>query len=127
VVTITSKPNGLTYAEILAKAREKVCLKDLGIKTTTIRRAINGAIVIEVPGPQGKQLADTLRTSLVEALGEDAKVLNPVATGELRLRGIDPSTTKEIYIELEALSGAKRSEFKVSDISNMKDNRGLLG
>lgn len=59
VVTITSKPDGLTYAEILAKAREKVCLKDLGIKTTTIRRAINRAIVIEVPGPQGKQLADT--------------------------------------------------------------------
>jgi len=56
-----------------------------------IRRAINGAIIIEVPGPQGKQLAGILKTKLSEALGEEAKVLNPVAMGELRLRGIDPS------------------------------------
>jgi len=28
VVTIKSKPDGLTYAQILAKAREKVSLKD---------------------------------------------------------------------------------------------------
>lgn len=126
VVIITSKPDGLTYAQILAKAREKVCLKELGIQTTVIRRAINGAIVIEVPGPQGKQLAGSLRSSLAEVLGDDARVHNPVASGELRLRGIDPSTTQEeIYIELKSLSGAQRSDFKVSAISNMRDGMGI--
>lgn len=52
VVTITNKSGGATYAEILAKARERVTLKDL--QTTTIRRAMNGAIVIEVTGPPRK-------------------------------------------------------------------------
>lgn len=81
VVTITSRPGGATYAQILAKARERVSLKDLGIQTTVIRRALNGAIIIEVPGPQGKQLAGSLKTCLAEALGEEAKVYNPVAKG----------------------------------------------
>lgn len=49
VVTITNKPGGASYAKILAKAREKVSLQDLEIKETVIRRAINGAIIIEVP------------------------------------------------------------------------------
>lgn len=40
VVTVTSKSGGVTYAEILARAREKVSLKELGIQTTVIRRAI---------------------------------------------------------------------------------------
>lgn len=126
VVTITSKPDGLNYAQILAKAREKVSLKDLGIQTTVIRRALNGAIVIEVPGPQGKQLADSLRTNLMDALGDNARVSNSVATGELRLRGIEPSTTQEeILMELEAISGSPRQDFKVSAISNMRDGMGV--
>lgn len=126
VVTITSKPDGLSYAQILAKAREKVCLKDLGIQTTTIRRAINGAIIIEVPGPQGKQLVDSLRNNLDAAIGDDAKVYNPIATRELRLRGIEPFTTQEeILMELEAIGGLPRRDFKVSDIVSMKDGMGM--
>lgn len=46
--------------------------------------------------------------------------------GELRLRGIDPSTTsEEIYTELESLSGCPREEFKVSPIINMRDDMGV--
>jgi len=107
VVTITSKQGGATYAEILRSAREKVSLRDLGIENTVIRRAMNGAIIIKVPEPQGRQLASSLSANLAEALGESAKVSNPVAVGELRVRGIDPSvTTEEIHAELAALSGS---------------------
>lgn len=126
VVTITGKPGGATYAEILAKARERVSLGELGIQTTTIRRALNGTIIIEVSGPQGKQLASTLKASLAKALGEEASVSNPVTMGELRIRGIDPSTTTEdIYKELEALSGGTRHDFKVSPIRNMRNGMGV--
>lgn len=126
VVTITSMAGGATYAEILAKARDGVSLKDLGIQSTVIRRAVNGALIIEVPDPQGKQLAATLRDSLTEALGDEANVQNPVATGELRLRGIDPSTTTEdIYGELESLSGCQHKDIKVSPIRNMRDGMGI--
>lgn len=126
VVTITNRPGGLSYAQILAKARDQVSLKDLGIQTTTIRRAMNGAIIIEIPGPQGKRLAGDLSSKLAMALGEDARVLNPVAMGELRLRGIDPSTTsEEIRAELEVLGGCTRQELKVSPINTMRDGMGV--
>lgn len=126
VVTITSKPDGVTYAQILAKAREKVSLRELGIQNTVIRRAMNGAIVIEVPGPNGKQLASSLSSCLAEVLADDARVLNPVAMGELRLRGIDPSTTmEEIREELERLCGCGRQDFRVSPISVMRDGMGV--
>lgn len=126
VVTITGKRNGPTYAQILSKARGNVNLKALGIQTTVIRRAVSGAIVIEVPGPHGKQLAATLKNNLESVLGEDARVTNPVAVGELRLRGIEPSTTQEdILEELEAISGTPREEFKVSAISIMRDGLGM--
>lgn len=96
-------------------------LQDLGIKNTTIRRAMNGAIVIKVPGPNGKALANTLST-LADVLGEEARVSNPVAMGELRIRGIYPSTTtEEICVEIEALSGCSRRDLKVSPISTMRN------
>lgn len=126
MVTITSRPGGVTYAEILAKAKEKVSLRDLGIQSTTMRRAMNGALVIEVPGLQGKQQAGALRANLAEALGDEAKVQNPVAMGELRLRGIDPSTTvDDICREMETLGGCQRHDLKVSPINNMRDGRCL--
>lgn len=81
VVTITGKP-GVSYAEILSKAKSSVSLKNLGIERPKMRRAMNGAIVIEIPGPNGKQLAGTLRASLETALKEEARINNPVATGE---------------------------------------------
>lgn len=120
-MTITGKPGGASYAEILAKAREKVFLKELGIQDTKIRRAMNGVIVIQVP--QGKQLASS---RLTDALGEEARVLNPVAIRKLRMRGIDPSTTlEEIYTELMALSGCSHSDIKVSPINSMRNGRNL--
>ncbi|EFN68990.1 hypothetical protein EAG_02451, partial [Camponotus floridanus] len=126
VVTITSKPDGISYADILARAREKVSLQEIGIQETVIRRAPNGAIVIEVSGPQSKQLASVLGSRLSEALGKEARVKNPVAMGELRIRGIDPSTTtEEIKGELEILGGCTRSDFKVSPINNMRDGMGI--
>lgn len=83
---------------------------------------MNGAIVIEVPGPQGKQLASTLKNNLEEVLGDDARVYNPVAMGELRMRGIEPFTTKEEIVRtLESISESSSQDFKVSTIVNMRD------
>lgn len=91
-----------------------------------MRRAMNGALVIEIPGPDGKMLADTLRNSLEEVLKEDATVSNPVATGEIRLRGIDPATTQEdISYELEKINSCPLRDLKVSGINVMRDGMGI--
>lgn len=127
VVTITGVPGGATYASILGKAKEKVSLRGLGIAEPRMRRAMNGAIVIEVPGPQGRELASTLGAKLGEALGDEARVRVPVATGELRLRGIDPSTSrKEIASILAAACGCKEVDLRVSPITIMRDGMGAV-
>lgn len=63
VVTITGKPGGATYAEILSKAKQNVSLASLGIQDLRMRRAMNGALVMELPGPKGKRLAGSLRNT----------------------------------------------------------------
>lgn len=126
VVTITGLPGGATYAQILGKAKQSVSLGDLGIKTLRMRRAMNGALVLELPGPEGKELAGSLRNTLQDVLQNDAIVNNPVASGELRLRGIDPATTQdEIAYVLEKISGCPPKDLKVSNISFMRDGMGV--
>lgn len=126
VVTITGKSDGATYAQILSKAKQNVSLASLGIQELRMRRAMNGALIMELPGPEGKRLAGALRNTLEEVLKDDALVKNPVATGEIRLRGIDPATTKEeVSYELEKLSGCPPRDIKVSTINTMKDGMGI--
>lgn len=86
-MTITGKNRDVSYAEILGKAKEKVSLGSLGINNVRMRRAMNGALVIEIPGPDGKTLAGALRENLEEALRDEAVVNNFVPMGEIRLRG----------------------------------------
>lgn len=96
VVTITSNNNEeFSYARILSTARTKVSLKDIGIKHIKIRKAINGGLIIEIPGPEGASLANTLQEKLKVALDGMAKINRPIALSELRLTGIDPSTSAD--------------------------------
>lgn len=126
VVTITSKSDGVSYAQILSKAKQNVSLGNLGIQNVRMRRALNGALVLKLPGPDGKKLDGSLRITLQEVLREDAAMNNPVATGELRLRGIDPATTQdEISYELEKISGCPSRDLKVSAINLMRDSMGI--
>lgn len=126
VVTITGKSKEVSYAEILGKAKEKVSLGNLGISNVRMRRAMNGALVMEIPGPDGKVLAGILRENLEVALGDEAVVSNPVAMGEIRLRGIDPATTvNDIRAALVELAGCASSVVKISQISKMRDGMGI--
>lgn len=106
-------------------AKQRVSLKGMGIENTRIRRAVNGAIVIEVPGPQGRQQAGLLAANLSVALG--ARVSNPVAMGKLRIRGIDPSSTvEEILDTLETLGRCPRNVLKPSPINKMRDGMRVI-
>ncbi|XP_029161730.1 uncharacterized protein LOC114933369 [Nylanderia fulva] len=123
VVVIANKPeSNLTYAEILGKAKEIIVPEDLGIERMRMRRAVNGAIVLEIPEPKGRQLASNLRSNLQEVLKDDAKVSNPVATGVLRLRGIDLDTTEDqVKSKVEEISGCRHDEIKINNTSTMRD------
>lgn len=114
VVTITAGEGG-SYAEVLRRAREKVSLQELGIHNTKIRRAFNGELIIEIPEENGADLASVLRDKLAGTLGSDVRVDRPVAKGEVKISGIDPSTSlEEISKELTKVSGCPSADINVS-------------
>lgn len=45
------KPGGATYAQILSKAKQSISLASLGIQNLRMRRAMNSALIMELPGP----------------------------------------------------------------------------
>lgn len=94
-VAIQRKGDKYNYVDILKEAKSKVNLQQLGIEDTRIRRAITGGIIIEIPGDQGSQKADTLTNSLrtVFTAAEDVTISRPTKRAELRISGIDDSTT----------------------------------
>lgn len=84
-------------------------------------------MVIEVPGPDGRRQAESLRSSLAEALKEGAKVSNPVETGELRLRGIDPSLgLDEIRSSLVGIGMCLAEELTLISVGRMRDGMGIV-
>jgi len=126
VVTVTGKSGGATYAQILSKAKQSVSLASLGIQNLRMRRAMNGALIMELGGPDRKKLAGSLRNCLEKALQDDAIVRSPVSIGEIRLRGIDPATSQEeISYELEKCSGCPPRDLKVSFVNTMRDGIGV--
>lgn len=76
---------GFSYAEALKKARTEISLKEIGIKMTKIRRAANGGIIIEIPGVENNEKANTLARKLKQVLPDEARITRPNIKGELRV------------------------------------------
>lgn len=79
-------------------AREKVQLQELGISDTRIRKDAGGGIIVEIPGREGHEKADTLANTLTTALRGVAVISRPVRKGELRITGLDASVTPDDVI-----------------------------
>lgn len=99
-VVITLQPEaaerGITYAKVLAEAKTKIQLQDLGIGALRFRRSVVGASVLEVPGASSGEKADVLAEKLREALNsEEVRVSRPLKSAELRISELDDSVTSE--------------------------------
>ncbi|XP_029165930.1 uncharacterized protein LOC114936781 [Nylanderia fulva] len=81
----------------MTEARQKMeSLESLGIKEgVKIRRAVTGALIYEIPGENGNELADKLALKLRQALSgkEGVKIQRPSKTAEIRMRGLDEAVT----------------------------------
>lgn len=71
-------------------AQEAIDLKDLGIEELRPKRAVTGAIVLEVPGPNGAEKASALKQKMEEVLKdqEGVRVARPVKMADLRVRDL---------------------------------------
>jgi len=128
VAAIRARDEGVSYAEVLRKARREVSLGELGIETTKIKRGINGSILIEIPGQEGNEKAKILADKLREKLGEtEVAITRPTAMGEIRMVGLDESaTTEEVRDTIANLGGCKGEDVKVGQIRWMYNGLGTI-
>lgn len=125
-VTITAG-EGLTYADILRQAREKISLPDIGIERSRIRKSINGGLIIEIPGNDGTQKANELARKLQEVLPENTRVRRPTIRSDMRISGLDESVTKEeIQLTVADVGGCHEDEVRAGEIRWRPDGLGTI-
>lgn len=118
-VTLTVPPGSkTTYAEAMTLARAKVNIADLGIASVRPRRAVTGAMILEVPGQEGAAKADIFAEKIREALaGTDVRVARPVKTAELRIRGLEDSIRPgEVAAAVAAAGDCPLGEVKTGEV-----------
>ncbi|XP_075990130.1 uncharacterized protein LOC142985768 [Anticarsia gemmatalis] len=87
---------GVTYAEMIARAKSNIVLADHGIGgIAKISAAATGARKFEIPGPNADEKADSLAAKMRVVLGGDAIVSRPVKCADMRVQGLDDSVTPE--------------------------------
>ncbi|XP_045534330.1 uncharacterized protein LOC123721075 [Papilio machaon] len=109
-VTLTLAPgaeeSGTTYATVLAEAKSRINLAELGIADVKFRRAATGARMLEVGGDAAPEKADSLAAKLREVLGpEKVRIGRPVKCAEVRITGLDDSVTAAEVVESMAREG----------------------
>jgi len=104
-VAIKVISDNLSYSDVMKKAKEKINLNELGISNLNSRRAANGSVLIEIPGPEGHIKADTLANHLRNIIGDSAVVSRPVVRADLRIVGFDESVIKDEVITMITETG----------------------
>jgi hypothetical protein len=80
----------MSYADVLATARKKIPLKEVGVDSVDMKKAMTGAIIIRVPDDKDRGKTSLLAARLAEVLDPTAvRVAPPTRTAELRVVGID--------------------------------------
>jgi hypothetical protein len=126
-VTLTlSEKAKISYAEALTTARGKIPLAEVAIEKMKMRKAMTGAIVLEVPGDKDRERASALATRLAQVLDPaTVKVAAPARMAEQRMVGRDISIAKEELRNALALAaGCGGAEVQVVEIGT---SRGGLG
>jgi hypothetical protein len=97
----------ISYADMLAAARKKIPLKEIGVDSVGMKKAMTGAIIIRVPCDKVRGKASLLATRLAEVLDPTVvRVAASTRTAELRVVGIDISVDKEEQVgEIGATRG----------------------
>lgn len=109
-VVITIQPEalekGVTYCDVLAEAKRKVDLAELGIHALRFRRTATGARMLEIPGALSGTKADSLAEKIRESLKtDDIRVTRPTKCAELRISGLDDSVSITEIVTAVARSG----------------------
>ncbi|XP_032690136.1 uncharacterized protein LOC116853265 [Odontomachus brunneus] len=108
-------------------ARSRVHLSELRINNLRCNRAITGAVILEVPEPEGDKLANTLvvRLRIVLVGVEGGRVDRPSKKAEIRLHNLEDSiTAAEIAAAVAGTSGGDSSDVRVGGIRRAPNGLG---
>ncbi|XP_018406277.1 PREDICTED: uncharacterized protein LOC108782493 [Cyphomyrmex costatus] len=103
----------------MKRVKSAVPLEELGITDLRARRAITGALVLEVRGTEGAAKAARLADRMGEVFAgcEGIKVSRPVRTAELRVSGLDDSViAEEVAVAVSSVGACAVEDVKVEDI-----------
>lgn len=126
-VTITGRSEGFSYADAMRNAREHIDLEKLGIKTSRVRKALNGGLLIEVTGEDVRTKAGELVTRLRNVFKDSAAVACPVKKRELSVVGFDESvTSREVVEALSCVGGCPSADIRTGPIRMMNNGLGML-
>ncbi|EFN61255.1 hypothetical protein EAG_08358, partial [Camponotus floridanus] len=127
-VTITAR-EGISYAEILRQAREKISLPTMGIDSSKIRKGINGGLIIEISGEENTAKAANLVARLKEVLPDRDKIriAQPTTMADLKISGLDDSVTMQEVVEIIAsMDTCNPDNIKAGDIRWMPNGLGNI-
>lgn len=121
-VVIKGKTPDFSYADALIKMRKQIPLEEIGIHMTKIKKTNNGAVLIEIPGSDTKELARELCSRAANVLGEEVAVSCPEIKGEIRIVGFDESVgASDIAHGVSKAGGCKASEVTITPITPMRN------
>ena len=119
-VAITIAPGSTkTCGEVLATARAKIRLSELGVPVSKIRQTMAGGLLIEIPGQDGPAKADILAGKLQAVFEEskDIRIARPNKRAEIRIRGLDVSIQpREVKEAVAAEGGCSADDVRTGEI-----------
>jgi hypothetical protein len=86
--------SGFSQGEAMSLAKRTINLSDLDIEVVKPRKAVPGALLLEITGEDADRKASRLAGRMVEVLRDNpVKVTVPRRTAELRVSGLKDSVT----------------------------------
>lgn len=122
---IVTCPDG-QYRDVLRLAMDSIDPASLGIQGMTARRAVMGAQVFEIGGPEHHRKADALAENIRRVMEgrEGVRVSRPSPTAELRVRDLHDAVREEDIVGAVATAGqCSPDQIKVGPIRST--DRGL--
>lgn len=95
-----------TYGSVIAEAKARVKITELGILGLRFRKARTGATILEIAGANCGEKADALARKLETVLDpEVVRISRPTKREEMRISGLDESVRSQDVVEAVAQAG----------------------
>lgn len=127
LVTLTCPPR--TYEETMKTAKASIKPEDLEITRMRFKRAVTGALTMEIPGDKDGRKAGALaeRLAALFAGKEEIRVARPIKTAEIRIKDLDDSVTAgEVALAVAESGGCPAAEVRTGAVCRAPNGLGII-